>query len=327
MADTIHWGILGPGKIARKFAEGLKVLPDACLTAVGSRSRERADAFADAFGAPNRHGSYSELAADPDVDVVYVATPHPHHRDATVMCLEAGKPVLCEKPFAVNAGEARDMVACARANGVFLMEAMWTRWLPNIVKVREWLGAGAIGEVRMLLADFGFRCGWDPAGRLLNPGLAGGALLDVGIYMVSFASMVFARAPARVTSLGYIGETGVDEQAGMLLGYDGGEQAVLSTSIRTSTCQLARIHGTEGMIEIPAFWRGTRAVFRRNGDPEEIFDEPRIGSGYNHEAEEVGRCLRSGKLESSVLPLDESLAIMETMDTIRGQIGLRYPFE
>ena len=327
MADTIRWGILGPGGIARKFAEGLDALPDACLTAVGSRSQKRANAFADEFGAPNRHDSYAALAGDPDVDAVYVATPHPYHCENTILCLNAGKAVLCEKPFAVNAGEVKDMIACARSNGVFLMEAMWTRWLPNVVKVREWLADGAIGDVRMLLIDFGFRCGWNPESRLLNPDLAGGALLDVGIYTVSFASMVFGRAPACIASVGHIGETGVDEQAGMLLGYDGGGQAVLSTAIRTNTYQLARIHGTDGMIEVPAFWRGTSAVLRRNGKSEEVFDETRIGSGYNHEAEEVGRCLRNGDLESAILPLDESLAIMKTMDIIRDQIGVKYPFE
>jgi predicted dehydrogenase len=249
------------------------------------------------------------------------------HRDHSILCLSAGKAVLCEKPFAVNAAEARAVVEVARQRRVFLMEAMWTRFLPAIVQVRQWLAAGAIGEPRLVTADFGFRAGIDPAGRLFSPSLAGGALLDVGVYPISLACMVFGPYPDRLASLAALGQTGVDEQAGVVLGYPGGRLAVATTAIRTSTPQEARILGTEGMILIdPAFWRAERAVLRA-GSREEVAAAPLVGNGYNYEAAEVGRCLRAGQLESPDMTLQDTVAIMEVLDRIRAQWGLRYPME
>ena len=207
MTEPIRWGILGPGSIAHKFTGGLQATPAGELVAVGSRTQQRADAFADQYGAPNRHASYEALSTDPDIDAVYVATPHPFHQDNAILCLEAGKAVLCEKPFTINATEAGAVVACARANGVLLMEAMWSRYLPIMVQVRQWLDAGAIGEPLMVSADFGFRAGVNPAGRLFNPALGGGALLDIGIYVVSFAAMVLGSQPAQVAAAAHLGET------------------------------------------------------------------------------------------------------------------------
>ena len=327
MERTIRWGILGPGNIARKFAIGLSALPDAELTAVGSRSVEKAAEFARDFNIPNKHSSYVDLANDPDVDVVYVATPHPFHREHSILCLKAGKAVLCEKPLAINAQEGEEIIRCARETKKFLMEAMWTRFLPVMARVREWLAEGAIGEVRMLTADFGFRSGWDPEGRLLNPKLAGGALLDVGVYTVAMASMVFGQQPSRIASMAHIGETGVDEQSAMLLGYDTGQLAILSCAVRTNTTQESRIIGTEGAIHIPDFWHATSATLSVSGKDTVQIEIPFDGNGYNYEAAEVMRCLRAGKLESDIMPLDESLSIMETMDKIRVQCGLRYPME
>jgi len=324
---TIRWGILGPGNIAHRFARGLNVLPDAELTAVGSRSVEKAAEFAKEFDIPHKHNSYIDLANDPDVDVIYVATPHPFHREHSILCLKAGKAVLCEKPLAINTREVEEIISCARESKKFLMEAMWTRFLPVMARVREWLVEGAIGEVRMLTADFGFRSGWDPDGRLLNPNMAGGALLDVGVYTVAMASMVFGEQPSRIVSLAHIGETGVDEQAAMLLGYDAGQLAILSCAVRTNTPQEARIMGTEGTIYIPDFWHATSATLYVSGKDAEQIEMPFDGNGYNYEAAEVMRCLRAEKLESDIMPLDESLAIMETMDKIRAQWGLRYPME
>jgi dihydrodiol dehydrogenase / D-xylose 1-dehydrogenase (NADP) len=324
--EAVRWGILGPGSIAHRFAEGLSVIPDAELVAVGSRSSERADAFADEFGIPKRHGSYADLANDPDVDAIYVSTPHPFHKEYSILCLKAGVAVLCEKPMSINTQQAKEMIDCARAEKKFLMEAMWTRFLPVIVKVREWLDEGAIGEPRMLTADFGFRSGWNPQGRLLNPEMAGGGLLDVGVYTVAMAYMVFGK-PSRVTSMAHIGETGVDEQAAMILGYDAGQMALLSCAIRTNTPQEARIMGTEGSIHIPNFWHSTSATLHASGKEPVRADMPFEGNGYNYEAVEVMRCLREGKLESDVMPLDESLSIAETMDQMRARWGLRYPME
>jgi predicted dehydrogenase len=320
-----RWAILGPGRIAKQFCQGVQQsLPDARVVAVGSRSLERAEAFGDEFGIPNRYGSYEELVADPEVDAVYIATPHPAHKENCLLTIEAGKAILCEKPFTVNAAEAETVVAAARAKGVFLLEAMKTRFYPAMVKVRELLAAGAIGEPRMLHADFGFRTGFNPEGRLFAPELAGGALLDVGVYCVSLASMIFGE-PSRVTGLATLGETGVDEQSAMLLGYEGGELAVLSTAIRTSTTHEATIFGTEGHLRIHKSAWGPRAyTLSTNGERVEI---PTDGNGFNFEAAEVQRCVAAGLTESPSLPLDESIAIMRTMDQLRAQWGLRYPME
>jgi len=326
MSGTIRWGILGTGAIAKKFASGLAAVDDATLVAVGSRTQERAEEFGDEFTVPRRHGSYAELGADPEVDVIYVATPHPFHKECTLLCLEGGKAVLCEKPFAINARQAQQMTDCARQKGLFLMEAMWTRFLPAICKVRAWLAEGAIGEPRMLRADFGFRSGWNPEGRLLNPALGGGALLDVGVYTVALAFMVMGEQPDRIESVAHIGETGVDEQSAMLLGFDEGRLAALTCAVRTATPHSARIDGTEGSILIPDFWHATEATLKA-GDREEHFEHPHEGNGYNYEAAEVGRCLRAGKLEGEIMPLDETLAIMTTLDAIRAPWGLKYPGE
>lgn len=324
---SIRWGILGPGRIAKKFAMGLQSVPDAELVAVGSRTRETAAAFAAEFKVPRAHGSYEALAADPGVDVVYVATPHPLHHANTLLCLKAGKAVLCEKPFTINAREAVELVETARREKVFLMEAMWTRFLPVMVQTREWLDRKVIGDPRMVMADFGFRSGWDPKNRVLDPHLGGGALLDVGIYPLSFASMVFGAEPRKVTGLSHLGETGVDEQSALVLSYGGGELALLACAVRTSTVHEARILGTAGSIHIPDFWHGSKATLSIQGKAPETVSLPLTGNGYNYEAVEVGRCLRAGLKESPVMPLSDTLSIMRTMDELRSQWGLVYPQE
>ncbi len=326
MAAKVRWGIIGTGNIASKFAAGLQVLDDAELAAVGSRSLETANAFGDKFDVPRRHATYEALAGDPDVDAVYIATPHPMHRDNTILCLGEGKAVLCEKPFAINAIEAREMVDFARARGTLLVEAMWTRFVPVMQKLRELMADGAIGEPRMVCADFGFRAGVNPESRLFNPALGGGALLDVGVYPVSLAHMVFG-APVKIAAVADIGETGVDEQAAMSLLHKGGGVSVLSTAIRTSTPQQAWVIGTEGIIRHHAPWWQGKGLTVKRGDNEESFDCPYEGNGYNCEAQAVMDCLKAGELESEVMPLDETVAVMETLDEIRSQWGLKYPME
>ena len=315
--DKLRWGILGAGRIAGVFAEGLRGLVDAELVAVGSRTAEAANAFADRYGVPRRHAGYAALVADPEVDVIYVATPHALHKEQTLLCLAAGKPVLCEKPFAINAGEAAEMIAAARERGLFLMEAMWTRFLPHVARLRELLAAGAIGEVRQLRADFSFRTAFDPRSRLFDPALGGGGLLDVGVYPVSLAWMVLG-PPSRVVTLAELGATGVDEQAAMLFGYPGGQLAVLTCATRTGAPHEALLLGTEGMIRLhDAWWRPTAMTLSVAGRPDELIEIPASGNGYGYEAAEVTRCLRAGRLESDVMPLDE----------VRAQWGLRYPGE
>jgi predicted dehydrogenase len=325
--NTFRWGILGTGGIAAAFADGLRALDDAALVAVGSRSAAAADAFGERFGVPRRHASYAELASDPEVDAIYVATPHTFHKQNTLLCLEAGKPVLCEKPFAINAAEAAEMIAAARSRGLFLMEAMWTRFLPHIAALRELLAAGAIGEVRQLRADFSFRAEFDPRGRLFDPALGGGGLLDVGIYPISLAWMVLG-APSRIVSMAELGATGVDEQAAMIFGYPGGQLAVLTCGTRTSSPHEGLILGSEGMIRLhEGWWHASSLTLSRSGRPDELIEPPAVGNGYNNEAAEVMRCVREGRLESDVMPLDETLAIIRSLDEVRAQWGLRYPSE
>ena len=327
MAQAIRWGILGTGNIATKFATGLAYAPDAELVAVGSRAQETAEAFGDKFGIPRRHASYEALAADPEVDAIYVSTLNPCHKANTMLCLESGKAVLCEKPFAINAAEAAEMIAVARREKRFLMEAMWTRFIPATVQVRDWLAEGAIGAPRMFHGSFGFAA---EKRRLWDPNLGGGALLDVGIYPLSYASMIFGRQPVDISALADIGKTGVDEQGAAVLRYDDGEIATFSFAFRTETFHEARIMGTKGRIAVaPPFWKASEATLYEGaeGEKEHRIELPFDGNGYQFEAAEVGRCLREGKLESDVMPFDESLAIMKTMDRIREQWGLKYPME
>jgi predicted dehydrogenase len=259
--------------------------------------------------------------------VVYIATPHPIHAGNATLCLEAGKAVLCEKPFSVNAAEAERVVELARERGLFIMEGMWTRFFPLMEEVRRLVSEGAIGEVRMLNVDFGFRADLDPASRLFDQRLGGGALLDVGVYCVSFASMVLGR-PSGSVGLSHIGETGVDEQASVVLEHEGGRLANLSIGIRTTTPQEATIMGTEGYVRIHApWWRPQSMTIYRPGEESETVEAPVSGNGFNYEAAEVMRCLEAGKTESDVMPLDETISVMRTMDGIRAAWGLRYPGE
>ena len=324
---AVRWGILGTGAIARQFVEGLGALPEAEVLAVGSRSEASAERFAEERGIPRRYASYEDLAADPDLDVVYVATPHPFHAENAELCLAAGKAVLCEKPFTVNAAEAERVVALARERGLFLMEGMWTRFFPLMERVRALISTGGIGEPRMLKADFGFRAPLDPASRLFAPDLGGGALLDVGVYCVSLASMVLGQ-PIRTAGISHIGETGVDEQAAMILEHEAGRLSTLSIGIRTATPQEATIAGTEGYLKIRApWWRPTTMTISRPGEEDETVEAPITGNGFNYEAAEVVWCLDEGRTESDVMPLDETLSVMRAMDDFRGAWGLRYPSE
>lgn len=326
MGHRVRWGILGPGSIARKFATGLKSVDGAELAAVASRTKGSAEAFAAEFGVPRAHVGYENLAADPQVDVIYVATPHPMHADNAILCLNAGKAVLCEKPLTMNAAQAQQIIAAARATKVFCMEAMWTRFVPSTRRLQKLLADGAIGEVRMVMADFGYRSNYDPKSRQLAPALGGGGLLDVGCYPISLASMILGN-PTSITGLADIGRTGVDEQSAAVLGYDDGRLAVIACAVLTETPGEASILGTKGRIRLEkGWWHGSRMVLTRGGKTE-VIDEPSTGNGFNYEAEEVARCLAAGKTESQLMPLDESLQIMRTMDSLRAQWSLKYPME
>jgi predicted dehydrogenase len=324
-STTTRWGLLATGGIARSFAGDLPLVPDAELVAVGSRSQAAADAFADDFDIPHRHASYAELAADPDVDAIYVSTPHPGHHDATLLAIEHGKAVLCEKPFAMDTAEARRMVDAARANGVFLMEAMWTRFMPHMARIREILAAGTLGEITYLTAEHGQWFPEDPAFRLFAPELGGGALLDLGIYPISFAHMVLG-APDRITAVSTPAFTGVDATTSAILQYPTGAHAVLTTSLAAKSNNPAAIYGSEARLEIDGwfYFPTSFRVVSRDGEVLESYASPDEGRGMQYEAAEVGRCLGAGLTESPLLPLDETLAIMGVLDEIRGRIGLDY---
>ena len=322
----LKWGILGAGSIAKRFCSDVIPLPDHEIHAVGSRDKQKADAFGEPFRAEKAYGSYEELVGDGDVDIIYVATPHTFHKEHALLALNAGKPVLCEKPFTINAGEAEEVINTAREKNLFLMEGMWSRCFPALQKAREIAQSGQIGEARMLQADFGFRTGVNPEGRLFDPKLGGGGLMDVGVYPVSLASFFFGK-PNRITSLANMGSTGVDEEAGILLGHDNGQMALLATAIRLNTPQVATILGTDGKLTVEGPWWKPEALTVSSKGQEERIAFPVKGGGFQYEAQHVAECLRSGKKESPLIPLDETLQIMQTLDELRAQFGLKYPME
>ncbi|MCL2425065.1 MAG: Gfo/Idh/MocA family oxidoreductase [Oscillospiraceae bacterium] len=321
--SKFKWAILGPGAIANKFADDLTIVPDAELYAVGSRNVERADDFAKKYNIPKAYGSYEEMVKDKEIDCVYISTPHPMHIDAALLCIDNGLNVLCEKPFAMNKKEAQAMIDAAQKKGVFIMEAHWTRFLPAIRKTVSWIKNGKIGDVRMIHCDFSFRADFDPESRLLKKELGGGGLLDVGCYTLSMATMIFGNNPDVITSVGDMGATGVDEQTAMLLKYGGGQIAVLSCGVRTSTYHTLNVFGERGSININGFWCADSATLKVDGEEPVTFTE-KEGNGYNYEAIAVMEAIHAGKKESNLMTHAETLAIAELSDTIREQLGLRY---
>jgi len=322
---TINWGIIGLGRIAHKFAQDLAILPNAKLHAVASRSQERAQAFADTYKAPHAFGSYEAIVNCPDLDVVYIATPHVSHFENTLLCLRHKIPVLCEKPFAMNLTQVQKMVMTAHEEETFLMEALWTRFLPTTQKALEWIYNDKIGAVHAVKADFGFKPDFDPQSRLFNINLGGGSLLDIGIYPVFLALLVLGK-PDQIKAFANIGKTGVDEEMGALFYYENGKMAHLHSTIRATTKTEAFIYGERGTIHIHTRWHEPSSMtLLLNGDrPQHLtFDE--AGNGYQYEAEEVMQCLTQQKQESELLPLQFSVDLMTLLDDIRQEAGISYP--
>jgi predicted dehydrogenase len=316
VSEQLRWGILSTGGIAHTFARDLEFIEDGVVVAVGSRSQSSADQFGDEFGIPRRYGSYRELVEDDGVDAVYVATPHPMHFADASLALEHGKPVLVEKAFTMNGEEARDLVALTRSHNLFMMEAMWTRFLPHIVALRKLITDGALGAIVTVEADHGKWFAKDPNFRLFAPELGGGALLDLGVYPVSFASMILG-TPERVIAMVDPTFTGVDGQTSMLFGYAGGAHAVLTCTSSARTATRACVSGTEARVEIEGeFYAPTAFTVISRGGERERFEFSTQGRGLHYEAQEVARCLREGLKESPGMPLDESVSIMETMDRV-----------
>lgn len=325
---TIRWGILGTGKIAHLLASDLQLLPDAELAAVGSRSPARAEAFGDEFGVPRRYGSYEALVTEGDVDVVHVATPHPYHVEHATTALEAGCGVLCEKPLGINAREAEQLIAIAREEDQFLMEAMWTRFLPVMDDVRRLVrDERVLGDVHQVRADIGLVHPFDPDHRLFDPALGGGALLDLGVYPMSLAFELFGQ-PDDVTSSAVLGETGVDEQCAVVFQYKEGLQVMWQASVRADAGRTCAIAGTEGRLEgRRAWWKGAPFTLTRDDGSTETFARPFEGNGYQFEIAHVMRCLREDSTESPVMPLEESHALLRTADMLRERWGVEYPQE
>lgn len=325
MPGTLRWGILGPGHISTKQAGDL-VAEGFAVTAVGSRSLEKAQDFATRFGIDRAYGSYEELVADAEVDIVYVGTPHSHHYEHTRLALEAGKHVLCEKAFTVTEEQARVLVDLAESKGLVLLEAMWTRFLPHMVRLREIIAAGTLGDVRTVIADHLQKLPSDPAHRLNDPHLAGGALLDLGIYPISFAWDILG-APSGIQAVGTLSETGVDRSTSVVFSYPEGQQAIVTTALDTIGPNAAAVIGTEAWVSIDSvFYTPTGfTVHGSEGTVIERYENTVTGAGAQFQAFEVERLVEAGLTAGTILPPSESVAIMGTLDEIRRQIGLDYP--
>ena len=325
MSD-FKWGILGPGGIAKAFAEDLKLLQGHSIAAVGSRSLSNAQSFSDTYGG-TAYGSYEDLVADSQVDAIYVATPHPAHKDNVILALNAGKPVLCEKPFSVNAIDAQQMVDAATKNNVALMEAMWARFLPHYAKVREIVASGVLGPILTIHADHGQRLADHNIPRLVEPELAGGALLDLGIYPVSFAHMILGN-PTSVTSSAVLTEKGVDAQTSMIFDYADGAQAVLNTTMIEQTPCRAVVAGLNGWLEIDrTFYNPASMRVVLNDGTITEYPNTYQGHGLREQADVFKQLVLSGAKQSEILNWKDTVDIMKTLDTVRAQIGLKYPFE
>jgi predicted dehydrogenase len=324
VSNEIRWGVVGPGRIAEKVVADFAVVDGARPVAVASRSLERAEGFAARHGVERAYGSYAEIVADPDVDVLYLATPHPQHHAVALAALDAGKALLVEKAFTATTAGAAEVVARAHDTGLFVMEAMWTRFQPAVVAVRDLIADGAIGEVRSVQADLGIAPEYDPADRLFDLSLGGGALLDVGVYVASFAQMLLG-TPERVLASGSLFPSGADADAHLLVDFGEGRTATLMTSLRTALPGQARVFGTAGWIDVlPRFHHPDTIVLHRVGaEPETITRRP-LGAGYAHELIEVIECLRAGRSESEVMPLADTLAVQTLLGDAAEQIGVQH---
>ena len=327
MADRIKWGILGTGRIAGKFAAALNYLEDAELYGIASRSEENAAAFSREHSVPKRYHRYESLVADPDIDVVYIATPHSLHKDNCLMCLAHGKAVLCEKPFTINAMEAATVISHARERQLFLMEAMWTRFVPAATRLKELIEDNVIGDIQYLFAGGAMLPDFDPDFYVFRKELGGGVLLDAGVYLVSLASWLLG-IPDNIQSAAKLSRRGVDDHDALLLEYDSGAIASLYVSMRTKSRPDITILGSKGKIYVhPPLFCPSKIILSLFDTEATEITLPFESNGYQFEIMEVNRCLREGKTESGVMPLDETLAIMRVMDEIREQIGLKYPME
>jgi predicted dehydrogenase len=325
MSRIYNWGILGCGKIARKFSNDLKLLSNARLYAAASRDYQKAAGFAAELGYEKAYGSYEEMVADPAVDVIYVATPHSHHYEHVLLCLHHGKAVLNEKAFAITLKEAKEMVETARDKGVFLMEAFWTRFQPSFVKTLETIRSGELGALKLVRSDFAFNAPKDPKNRLYNLELGGGSLLDIGIYPV-FAALSVLGKPEKIKALATFAATGAEESIAMAFQYPGGELASLFSSFASNSFVTTEYNCEHGSVRMARRWMApTTITVWHDDNREETLNFEQPGNGYQYEAAHVMECLDAGSTESNLLPLDFSLDLMETLDRIRREAGIVFP--
>lgn len=325
MNTPFRWGILGLGKIAHKFAQDLQLVENAELYAVASRSQERANEYAEKYNATYAFDSYEALAKCEEIDAIYIATPHATHLENALLCLENKVPVLCEKAFAMNTRQVKKMIAAAKENDTFLMEALWTRFIPAYQKMLEKIDAGEIGKVINLKADFSFKAPFVPERRVFNRNLGGGALLDIGIYPVFFALSILGK-PQQIKAIATFGQSNVDESCAMIFEYPDGQLAMLDSSFRHLSNTEAYIYGEKGTILLPSrFHQPTQIHTNYYDKPTETLEMPYIGNGYYHEAIEVMECVQKGQKESELMSLNFSLDLMETLDAVRKEAGIHYP--
>jgi predicted dehydrogenase len=322
----IKWGILGAGHIAEKFASDMQSVSNGVLYGVASQTEARRVWFKEKFGVPKIYDSYIDLLKDPEIEAIYVATPHNFHFEHVKLSLENKKAVLCEKPITVNLAQLLELQHLAQAKGVLLMEALWTYFLPTFKMAKQWIDEGKIGKVTTLKAEFGFKAPYNEQNRVFNANLAGGALLDIGIYPIAFAYFFAQSNILEINSMAHIGKTQIDEYNAVNLSFESGELAILNSSVVTGLQNDGFIYGSKGYIHLPYFWKGTQALL--DSETEKIkFEDKRMTCGYNFETEHFANLLLNGQIQSDVVSFEMSKKIMNTMDTVRKQNNFKYPFE
>ena len=327
MPEKFKWGIIGPGRIAQKFADTVQKIPDGKIHAIASRSSEHLEKLKRDMHAETAYQSYQELVKDAEVDAIYIATPHRFHYENALLCLENGKPALVEKAFTTNSREAEKLIKTAKNNNLLLMEAMWTRYMPILQDVKQWIEKGKIGQVQLVLSTLGFKAKRDPQDRLLNLNLAGGTILDLGVYTLGISQFFFPDYPQSVSAEGYIGKTGVDESTSVVLNYGNGKFAQFTCTFLTKPLSRVEVYGSDGTIILhPSMVHPPKATLLK-GEREEEIKRLEDETGFEYEIIEAQKCVREGKIESPLLTHQNSLDIMRMADEIRSQIGLRYPWE